>query len=615
MIYGYNKKLLRVNLTNEAFTTETIDENTIRDFIGGRGFVVKYLYDEVKPGTEALSEHNKVIIAIGPLSGSFLPSSGKIEFGSKSPLTGGYGDSNMGGHIAAELKLAGYDVIIIEGKCESPKYLFIDNDRVEVRDASKYWGKGAITTEKMLKDDLGREFQIATIGPAAERLVKYSCISHDFGRQAGRTGIGTVLGYKKLKAIAVRGDKTVPVADPKGLIKKGKEMYNEIYRLPGFKTWTPYGTADITTWVNEQGAFPTKNFSQGYFEGAKNLTGRKLRETIHVLDKGCFACPIPCGKYSKVEHKGDQALVEGPEYETIALVGGNCMIDDIEKVGYINYKMDEYGVDTISGGNVIAFALECFEKGIITKEDVKGRELKFGDTDSVLYLLEKIVNREGVGDILAEGVRFASQTFGKGSEEFAIHVKGLEVSGYEPRNAAGMLLAYMTCDIGAHHNRAWAITHDIAVGRYEVEGKPEKIIEMQHVRPMLDSLNVCRFPWIEISFQLHHYKDIFRFVTGMDYKWEDLLEVGEREFNMTRAFNVKHIEDFGRKYDYPPARFYKERLEGEGPTAGGITPLENIEKLLDKYYELREWTNEGIPTRKKLEELGLKYVADDINLQ
>jgi len=424
MIYGYNKKLLRVNLSNNSFTTEPISEHTIRNFIGGRGFVAKYLFDEIKPGTEPLSPENKVVVAVGPLSGNFLPSSGKIEFGSKSPLTGGYGDSNMGGHIASELKLAGYDAVIIEGKCDTPKYLFIDNDRVELRDASKYWGKGAITTEKMLKNDLGEEFQIVTIGPAGENLVKFACLSHDFGRQGGRTGIGAVLGYKKLKAIAVRGDKAVPVADPDMLYKKGKEMYHEIYKLPGFKTWTPYGTADITKWVNDNGSFPTKNFSRGYFEGANNLTGQVLRERIHVLDKGCFSCPIPCGKYSKVKYEGEQVFVEGPEYETIALVGGNNMIDDIEKVGFINYKMDEYGVDTISGGNVIAFALECIEKGIIGKDDVDGRELRFADTDSVLYLLDKIVKREGIGEILAEGVRFASKTLGKGSEKLCHSCKG-----------------------------------------------------------------------------------------------------------------------------------------------------------------------------------------------
>jgi aldehyde:ferredoxin oxidoreductase len=614
MIYGYNQKLLRVNLSKKSFTIEPIDEDTIKNFIGGRGFVAKYLFDEIKPGTVPLSEDNKVIMAIGPLSGNFLPSSGKIEFGSKSPLTGGYGDSNMGGHIASELKLAGYDVVIIEGKCDHPSYLYIDNDQIELRDASKYWGFGALTTEKMLKDDLGGEFQIVTIGPAGENLVKYACLSHDFGRQGGRTGIGAVLGYKRLKAIAVRGGRSVPVADPDGLYNKGLEMYREVYNLPGFKTWTPYGTADITKWVNDNGSFPTKNFSRGYFEGAKNLTGQVLREKIHVLDKGCFSCPIPCGKYSKVCYKGDEVFVEGPEYETIALVGGNAMIDDIEKVGYINYKMDEYGIDTISGGNVIAFALECIEKGIIGKDDVEGKELKFADIDSSLYLLEKIAKREGIGEILAEGVRHASKVLGKGSEEFAIHIKGLEVSGYEPRNASGMLLAYMTCDIGAHHNRAWAITYDIAVGRYEVEGKPEKVIEMQHVRPMLDSLNVCRFPWIEISFELHHYRDIFKYVTGMDFTWDDLLRVGEREFNLTRAFNVREIPDFGREYDYPPARFYKEKLEGDGPTAGGIMPEENIIKMLDKYYELRGWTENGIPTRQKLEELDLKYVADQLNL-
>lgn len=614
MLAGYNKKLLRVNLSDKKCTVETIPDQVIKDFLGGRGFVAKYLYEEVKPGTAPFSEDNKVIIAVGPMSGMFLPCSGKIEFGTKSPATGGYGDSNMGGHLSSEMKCAGYDVIIIEGKAEEPVYLYINNDRVELRDARKYWGQGSLTTEKMLKDELGEEYQIATIGPAGENLVKFSCITHDFGRQAGRTGIAAVLGYKKLKAVAIRGDRTVPVADPAALLKKGKEMYRELFSLPGFREWTPYGTADITTWVNNVGSLPVKNFSQGFDQRAEQLSGRVLRDKIHVLDKGCFSCAIPCGKYSRVKYQGETAYVEGPEYETIALVGSNCDLFDVEVVGYINYKMDEYGIDTISGGNVIAFALECIEKGIISKEDTDGKDLNFGDPDSVLYLLEKIVRREGIGDLLAEGVRAAAQKLGRGSEKFAIHMKGLEYSGYEPRNAAGTMLAYMTADIGAHHNRAWAITYDVAVGRDKKEGKPEKIIELQHVRPLLDTLCICRFPWIECGFNLEHYWEMFNHITGLGYSLQDLLRVSERIWNLTRAFNVREIPGFGREYDYPPERFYREPLQGEGPTAGQHIFWEILEELLDRYYELRKWTKNGIPTREKLAELGLEKVADDLGL-
>ncbi len=611
-MFGYNGKLLRVNLTEKRSSVEEIPEKIARDYIGGRGFVARYLWDEIRPGTDPLSPENKIVIATGPLSGVFLPSSGKIEFGTKSPHTGGYADSNMGGHLSSELKLAGYDMVIIEGKSEKPVFLFIDDDRVEIRDASAYWGMGALSSEKKLKEDLGEEFQIAVIGPAGERGVTFSCISHDFGRQAGRAGVACVMGAKGLKAMAVRGTKTVPVAEPGKLLEKSRSMYRAIYEIPAFHTWTPYGTADITSFINENGAFPTKNFSRGFFEKAGEITGQKLREKIHVKDKGCFGCPIPCGKYSRVTYKGDTRYVEGPEYETIALVGGNCLIGDIAEIGYINYWMDEYGVDTISGGNVIGFALECIEKGIIPAEAVEGRELKFGDPDSVLYLLEKIVRKEGIGEILSQGVRKAAEILGKGSERFAIHVKGLEVSGYEPRNAAGMLLAYMTSDIGAHHGRAWAITYDIAVGRYEVKGKAEKVIDLQHIRPVIDMLTVCRFPWIELGFPLEEYEEVFKFVTGLDWGWKEFKKVGERVYNLTRAFNIREIKGFGRKDDYPPKRFYEEPLEGEGPTAGQHVSLEVLDAMLDDYYSLRGWTKDGRPTKEKLEELDLGFVSREL---
>lgn len=604
---GYNGKLLRIDLSSGKTTVENIPDEIKAEYVGGRGFVAKYLWDELTPGTDPLSSENKVIVAAGPLSGTFLPSSGKVEFGTKSPQTGGYLDSNMGGHFSSEMKLAGFDAIIIQGQANRPSYLFIDNGRVEIRSAEHLWGLGAITAEAKLKQELGEDFQIALIGPAAENGVTFTCISHDFGRQAGRGGTATVLASKKLKAIAVRGNKTVAVADPDGLMKQSVSMYKKIYETPGFLTWTPYGTADITDFINDNGAFPTKNFSRGHFNKAPDINGKNLHSKIHVLDKGCFGCPIPCGKYSKVTFSGDTQYVEGPEYETIALVGGSCMISDINDIGYINYKMDEAGIDTISGGNVIAFALECIEKGIIDKSEVEGKDLHFGDTNSVLYLLDKIEKQEGIGKVLGKGVREASRILGKGTDTFAIQVKGLEVSGYEPRNASGMLLAYMTSDIGAHHARAWAITYDIAVGRYEVKGKAEKVIEMQHVRPFLDMMTVCRFPWIELGFPLEEYVEVFKCVTGVPWTWDDFKKVGERVYNLTRAFNIREIPGFGRDDDYPPKRFFEEPLEGEGPTAGRHITKEIVDGLLDEYYRLRGWDKNGIPRKEKLAELGLEF--------
>lgn len=611
-LYGYGGRLLRIDLSKGQVRVEPTPEKLAREWLGGRGFVAKLLWDELAPGVEPLSAANKVVVASGPMSGVFLPSSGKIEIGAKSPETGLYGEGNMGGHLAAELKYAGYDAIVIEGAASRPSYICIDDDKVEIRDAAKYWGQGAMRAEKALKDDLGKDFQIATIGPAGENLVTYSVVSHDFGRQVGRTGVGAVLGSKKVKAIAVRGSRGFELADPEKALAKGKEMYEGCFAKPGFEDWTPYGTAGVTDWINEIGSFPTRNFQTGFFEAHKKINGPTLREKILVLDKGCTACPIPCGKYSKIQRDGKTIYVEGPEYETIALMGGNLGIDKIEDVAYINYVADELGLDTISGGSVVAFAIECLEKGALGPADV-GRDIKWGDTDGAAWLLEKIARREGIGDLLAGGVRAAAAKIGHGSEKYAMHVKGLEISGYESRYAPAMMLAYMTADIGGHHNRAWAITYDAQVGQDKIEGKAGKVIELQHVRPLFDTLGLCRFPWVELGFELPYYAEMFPLVTGWHYSWTDLLGISEKIWNLTRCFNRREKPDFGRAYDLPPARWMEEPLPS-GAGKGRYMKRENAEKMLDEYYRLRGWDSNGLPTPGKLRELGLEFVLEQVKL-
>lgn len=610
MLYGYAGRILRVDLSSGQAKTEPLPEDMARDYLGGRGFAARVLYREVPRGTPPFSGANKVVVAAGPLSGMFLPGSGKITFATKSPANGGYGDSNMGGHLASELKYAGYDMIIIEGAAQGPVYLYIDDDRVEIRDASKYWGQGALQCERMIMDDLGEDFRVATIGPAGENLVNFACVSHDFGRQAGRTGVAAVLGFKKVKAIAIRGSRSIPVPDAAKLFDVGGRMYEHCFAKPGFKEWTPDGTAGVTDWVNQIGAFPTRNFSTGYFEKHSEINGQSLSKRIKVLDKGCFGCPIPCGKYSKVTIKDHTVNVEGPEYETIALLGGNLALDSIEKVAYANYICDELGLDTISGGGVVGFAMECFEKGILTREQV-GHDLKWGDIDDVVWLLNATARREGIGSVLAEGVRHASRQFGAGSEKFAIQVKGLEWSGYEARYAPSMMLAYITCDLGAHHNRAWAITHDVATGRDSLNGKADKVIELQHVRPLFDCLGVCRLQWVEIGFELEHYVELFETVTGVHYSWDELLAVAERVWNLTRAFSTREVEGFGRQSDYPPARFMEEPIP-TGPAKGKYLTRQQIDLLLDEYYDKRGWTRQGVPTRDKLVSMKLGDVADEL---
>ncbi len=607
---GYMGKLLEIDLTAKTSCAKPTPEDLKRDYLGGRGFVAKLLWDLVPPGTEPFSPENVVVMAPGPLGGVYLPASGKVHMGTKSPASGGYGDSNMGGMFAPEIKYAGYDGIVIRGRASSPVIVVIDDEKVTIEDASDVWGKGAIATEVSLKRRLGEDFQIALIGPAGENLVNFACVSHDFGRQAGRTGVGAVMGSKNLKAVAVRGTKSIPLADPEAVAAKGKEMYATCFSKPGFKTWTPYGTAEVVDWTNKVGVFPTRNFSSSYFEGHKGINGQALIDRIWVNDKGCFCCPTPCGKYSKASTILGDTMVEGPEYETIALLGGNVALDQIEEVAYANAIADDLGLDTISGGNVVGFAIECFLKGLITEEQI-GRKLAWGDLSSVVYLLEKIAKREGIGEILARGVRDASKEIGGGSEKFAIQVKGVEWSGYEARWAPSMMLSYMTCDVGAHHNRSWAVTYDVAQGRDGLEGRADKTIELQHIRPMFDILGLCRLQWVEIGFELENYAEIFPMVTGMNCSLEDLYKVAERVWHLTRAFSAREIEGFGRSYDYPPARFMEEPIP-DGPAKGHCIPKESADALLDDYYAKRGWTPDGIPSSQKLEAMNLGFVAEEL---
>ncbi|HOR00903.1 MAG TPA: aldehyde ferredoxin oxidoreductase family protein [Anaerolineae bacterium] len=602
-MFGYGGRILRVDLTSGRAWAEPLPHELARDYLGGRGFGAYLLYREVPQGADPMGADNRLYISAGPLSGLLVPGAGKCDIACKSPLTGGYAGANVGGLLAAELKYAGYDAIAIQGAAAKPVYLLIDDDRVELRDAMPFWGQGSLSAEQALKTALGEEFQIATIGPAGEAGVPYACISHDFGRQAGRGGVGAVMGAKRLKAIAVRGTRSIPVADPARYRELARAMYAACKASPGLEAWQKYGTAGVVTWANEIGAFPTRNFGSGFFEGHPSLSGQTMREAIVVTDKACFGCPSPCGKYSHSTKHG--VYVEGPEYETSALFGGNCALSDIEDVAYANYLCDQLGLDTISAGNAIAFAIECFQRGIIGLQETGGLELRFGDPGIVYTLLGQIAARQGLGAVLARGVRHAAAVWGHDAAAYAIEIKGMEMSGYESRHAPAMLLAYMTCDVGAHHNRAWAITYDIAAGRDAVTpDKAAKVIELQHVRPLFDSLGACRLQWVELSLDLGHYAPIIEAITGVKRTWQELLTISERAWNLTRLYWLREVPGFGRAWDAPPERVWREPVAG-GPTAGAQMAREDIERLLDMYYEQRGWDSDGRPTPAKLAQLGL----------
>ena len=369
------------------------------------------------------------------------------------------------------------------------------------------------------------------------------------------------------------------------------------------KAWQEFGTTIVVSWCDEVGALPTRNFSAGSFEEGKSLYGPVMREKIVITDKGCFGCPSPCGKYSHSKRHGTR--VEGPEYETIGMLGSNVGLADIEDVAQANFLCDDLGIDTISAGGAIGWAMECFEKGILTKEDTGGLELKFGNAEAVFTLIRQIAAREGLGELLSHGVRYAAEKIGKGSEKFAIHVKGMEQSAYATHNATAMLLAYMTCDVGAHHNRSWAITYDLQVGRELVtQEKVARIIWLQNFRPMFDVLGSCRLQWVELSIDRDLYVPALAAITGIQRSWEDMEEVGARIWNLNRLYWMREVEGFGRKMDMPSPRFYEDPPT-TGVTKGQITKLEDVERLLDMYYEQRGWDLDGKPKPETLKKLKL----------
>ncbi len=631
MLYGYAGHTLRIDLSTSKIEKESLKPEWVDEYIGGRGFTAKILYDENPPQVAPFDPENRFIIAMGPLSGLFLPASGKTHFCTKSPATGGYGDSNMGGHFGVNMKYAGYDVTILTGRAQKPSYILIDDDTVEIRPADEFWGKGSTEVEEALKHKLGDDFQVLTIGQAGENLVNFACISHDFGRQAGRIGIGAVLGSKNIKAIAARGTKSIPVFDPKGLLKKGKETYAACREKPGFTGWTPEGTAGITNWCNDVGALPTRNFQTSNCDYADDINGKAILKELKITDKGCFSCPIPCGKYGLAKTKMGEVYVEGPEYETLSLLGSNCELSDIHGIAHTNWVCDELGIDTCSAGVVVSFALECYEKGLISKEEM-GMNVKWGDLASIVHILEIISKREGIGDVLAQGVKEAAEVIGHDSHKFAIHVKGLEWTGYESRNAPGMMLGYMTADVGAHHARCWvlgsdvatavggnkdATVHDLISGGADFNSIPKAdhknvvplVLKSQHLRPAFDILGTCRLQYMEIGLETKYYEELYYYATGKKLDFDkDLLKLSEKIWHLNRMFNKREIPDFGRKYDYPPARFTEEPIPS-GPNKGHFVSMDIIEEMLDDYYAARGWDENGIPTRETLEKHNLPVPA------
>jgi len=598
---GYTGKMLHIDLGTGETSIEGTDLDDARAFIGAKGLGAKLLFDRLQPGTDPLSPGNLLMFTTGPLTGTQAQTSGRGTVVTKSPQTGLFLDSHFGGTFAAEMKKAGWDVVIITGRSETPVHIHISDDSVEFRDASPLWGKECLQTHDALQEEEGR-VRTAVIGPSGENVVRFSAITVDGHRHAGRGGAGAVMGSKNLKAVSIVGTGTVQLHDPDGFSKKAGAVLKGIKKNPFIPNRTKFGTPFWVKPVNDWGLLPTRNYQEGWFEGGETITAEAMQERI--VDKGgaCYNCVIACWNRSSIKsgpHEGVSLV--GPEYETIALMGSNLGIDSIEDVAYLNERCNELGMDTISLGGVLGFAVEAYEKGVLTDADLGGNSISWGDTEALARLADDIAHRRNrAGDILAEGVRIAAERLGKGSDAFSVHAKGLEIPGYDPRGAFGMGLAYATSDRGGCHERAWTVTTEIGdpdYDRFSFERKAELVKGMQDERAAFFSLVLCDFAPVSEE----DCVDMLNLATGFDHTVKSYLQAGDRIWNLVRLFNLREGME---PDDSLPPRFFNDPFT-KGQAEGVLLDPGNFEGCLKEYYSLRGWTADGVPTAEKAAELGL----------
>ncbi len=629
-MFGYMGQILRVNLSTKKITKEPLSEADAKKYIGGRGIAAKILYNELSAGIDPLGPENKLVFAAGPLAATGYPLNSRWIAAAKSPLTGIWGDTTCGGTFAVQIRKAGYDALIVEGSSDSPVYINIMDDTVEIRDAAHLWGKLTLDTEMTIAKDLGIEKRrendpsVICIGPAGEKLVKIANMMHTAHRAAGRTGLGAVMGSKKLKAISVRGTKKVPIANPERLQEMIKETVKEITTNKDLLWFKKYGQAGYVDSQNEAGGLPTKNFQKGTFDDYQKINGITLAETILKNVSTCSECPVACKRDVEVT-EGPYApinpLYGGIEYENVAALGSLLLISDLEAISKENQMCNEYGIDTISVGVIIAWLMECYDRGIISKDDIDGIEATWGNIDAAITLIKKISEREGAGDWLAEGLKKATEKIGRGSERYAVEVKGLEIPMHEPRQKKGVGLSYATSVRGGCHMQAFHdgdleggdATPEIgiskAMNRHDTSfDKVDAVKRSQDWIAITNSLLLCTSPgWFGYTYNKPAYlTEALNVITGWNCEVTELLQTGERINNLARSFSVR--EGLTRKDDYLPPRFTEEELP-DGPSKGHRIPKETLQEMLDNYYELRGWDKTtGHPTKQKLQELGLDFV-------
>lgn len=622
MSQGYQGKILRVDLSTRKIWCETLDPHFYRKYIGGWGIVAYYLLKELEPGIDPLGPDNRLIFATGVYTGTQLSGSGRSAIGAKSPLTGGFGEGDVGGFFGVELVRAGYDALIVQGQAQTPVYLWIRDDEVEIRDANQIWGKNVVDTERMIKDEVGNDqIRCAAIGKAGENLVVNACVIQDLHHAAGRTGMGAVMGSKRLKAVAVRGTGKKTIDNQaqirlihEWLLDDGKAQYLGLQE---------HGTDGGLLDLSHGGGLPTRNFKLGDFEEAEQITGATMTDTI-LKDRGtCYACVVRCKRVVGVEEGVFQTdpIFGGPEYETAGALGSNCGVGNLEAIAKGNAICNAEGLDTIGGGMMVSFAMECFENGLITEADTGGLTLTFGNAEAMVKLLEMTVAREGIGDLLAQGYEACIKAWGPKAKEYAIQVKGQPLPMHEPRYKFGLGLGYAISPTGAdhvHNIHDTAFTTEVGLGSVSAFGileplaaddlSPAKVRLMKYYTDfslLKNMLGMCLF----LPFSPNQTVDIVRAVTGWDTSLFELMKAAERGMAMARAFNAR--EGFTSKDDYLPDRFFEPFASG--PLKGVAHKRHEFRTAVQTYYEMAGWDPVlAVPTRAKYQELDLDWVANDM---
>ncbi len=614
MAYGWTGTVLRINLTDRTIKKEPLNEDWAKEYVGGRGLGAKYLSEEMDPTLDALDPDNKMLFVTGPLTGTNASCGSRYMVVTKGPLTNAITTSNSGGYWGPQLKFAGYDMLILEGKASSPCYLWIYNDTVEIRDAAHLWGKTVWETEEELRSELGvPDSVIASIGPAGENLVRFACIMNDLHRAAGRSGVGAVMGSKNLKAIAVRGTGGVKLADPMAFMKGMWDMREKLRESPVTAEGLPmYGTEVLVNVINEHGALPTNNHQSSVFEQAENISGETLTETRLVANKACFSCAIACGRVSvlpgeaaskyevSTSPRNWKIAGEGPEYEAAWAMGSECGIGDLDALIKANWLCNDLGMDSISFGATVAAAMELYEKKAVSLEQTE-IPLAFGSAEALLIMAERIAYRTGFGTELAEGSKRMTAKFGR--PEFFMGVRGQEFAAYEARAIQGMGLGYATSNRGACHLKAYTVAAEILglprqMDPNETEGKAELAKIFQDATSTVDATGLCQF--LTFGVGLEEMLPQLAAATGVDYTLEELMTIGERIWNLERRWNER--SGMTGVEDTLPKRILEEPLPS-GPAKGKVNRLG---EMLPEYYELRGWDKDGKITPEKLKELGLE---------